>query len=153
MRSPRGSCALTAFANGSLTGFALRTLVRGPRPVLFAMTLLLVPWTVTLALLDTARWYAAPWMKWAWVSFDALLVIALTALLWRWRDWLGVLLAIAVTLDAALTIYQAITWYVPRAGSPALLILTAMVSAAPLIAAVVLWGTVRRQRAMKRGAA
>ncbi len=138
--------ALTAFANGSLIGFALRTVFRGPRPVLWAMTLLLIPWTITLAMLDSARWFPAPWMQWAWVLFDSALIVCLLTLLRRWRQWLGATLALAVTGDALITLVQAITWYVPRMVSWSDYVLTATTVSAPLFAALVLWGTVRRMR-------
>ena len=138
--------ALTAFANGSLFGFAWRTLCRGPQPVLLAMLLLLIPWTFVLAALDTARWYPEPWMQTAWVTFDTVLVIALALLVRRWRSWLGVTIATAVSVDATITLWNAVTWYGPRISSVTDALLTTIACAAPLLAAVVLWGTVRRQR-------
>jgi phosphatidylglycerol lysyltransferase len=138
--------ALTAFAGGSLLRFAWDTLRRGPRPVLVAMTALLVPWTITLGLLDTARWFPEPWMQRAWVTFDALLCVALVMLILRWRSWLGTLVAMAVTADALTTLVQAITWYGPRAATIADWLLIALVCTAPLLAAIVLWGTVSRHR-------
>ncbi len=141
--------ALTAFANGSLGGFGLRTLVRGPRPVLLAMTALLVPWTISLAALDTTRWFAEPWMQRAWVGFDLALVLGLVLLLWKWREWLGVLLASAVSVDATVTLVQALTWYVPRATGVLDLLLIGVVVSAPMLAAVVLWGTVGRERQLR----
>ncbi len=138
--------ALTAFAGGSLLRFAWATLRRGPRPVLVAMTALLVPWTITLALLDTTRWFPDPWMQRAWVTFDALLCIALVVLISRWRGWLGTLVATAVTLDALITVMQAANWYGPRASTITDWLLIALVCTAPLLAAIVLWGTVSRHR-------
>ncbi len=143
------SDALTAFASGSLFSFGMRTLVRGPRPVLLAMTALLVPWTLALFLLDPARWFAEPWMQRAWVAFDVGLLLGLVSLLRRWRDWLGVVLASAVSLDAAVTLGQAIVWYVPRATGALDLMLTGVVVSAPILAAVVLWGTVARERQLR----
>ncbi len=142
--------ALSAFAGGSLAKFALRTLLRGPRPVLLAMTVLLVPWTIALALVDSARWFPAPWVQWSWVTFDTLLFVALLNAFFRWSSRLGLMLAIAVTTDALVTAYQGITWYAPRARSLIDLLLTAVVTAAPLLAAVVLWGTWRRNRIINR---
>lgn len=138
--------ALTAFASGSLWRFAWDTLRRGPRPVLVAMTALLVPWTITLALLDTARWFPEPWMQRAWVTFDALLCVALVILISRWRGWLSTLVATAVTADALITLTQAVTWYGPRAATVTDWLLIALVCAAPMLATVVLWGTVSRHR-------
>jgi phosphatidylglycerol lysyltransferase len=138
--------ALAAFAGGSLWRFAWDTLRRGPRPVLVAMTALLVPWTITLALLDTVRWFPEPWMQRAWVTFDALLCVALVMLISRCRSWLGTLVAAAVTADALTTLVQAITWYGPRAATITDWLLIALVCVAPTLAAIVLWGTVSRHR-------
>lgn len=143
--------ALTAFAGGSVLRFGWRTLSRGPQPVLFALTVLLVPWTVVLALLDAARWYPEPWMQTAWVTFDTALVVALAWLVQRWRMWLGIAVASAVSADALITLWQAVTWYAPRVSSVTDALLTVIACSAPLLAAIVLWGTVRRhQRAQAR---
>jgi len=138
--------ALTAFAHGSLLGFAWRTLCRGPQPVLLAMLLLLIPWTLVLAMLDTTVWFPAPWMQAAWVTFDTVLVIALALLVRRWRTWLGITIASAVSVDATITLWQAVAWYLPRISSVTDALLTGLACAAPLLAATVLWGTVRRHR-------
>jgi phosphatidylglycerol lysyltransferase len=141
--------ALTAFAGGSLVRFGWRTLRRGPRPVLLAMTLLLIPWTAVLAVLPADRWFPAPWMQDAWVTFDAALFVGLSALVVRWRDWLGTALASAVTADASLTGWQAVTWYAPRVEGVLDVLLMAMACAGPLAAAMVLWGTVGRYRVLR----
>lgn len=78
---------LTAFAGG-LAPFALdtlaRLLARIPARVwalgLVALALLLVPWTILLALADGRRWFGDPSIQAAWVVFDAGLVVALLAL-------------------------------------------------------------------------
>ncbi len=139
--------SLTAFADGSLLRFGWRTLLRGPQPVLAAMAALLVPWTLVLALLDTTRWYPAPWMQMAWVGFDVLLAVAIASLAWRWRHGLGVAVALAVSADVAVTLWQAITWYLPRAAGWPDLLWAAVACTAPALAMTVLWGTVRRMRA------
>jgi phosphatidylglycerol lysyltransferase len=136
--------ALTAFAGGSLLRYGWRTLRRGPQPVLAAMAALLVPWTFVLALLDTERWYPAPWMQTGWVAFDVALGAAIGALAHRWRQPLGVAMASAVTADVLVTTWQAITWYVPRASGAAEYLGAAVAVAAPALAAVVLWGRVQR---------
>src|SRR5205814_9554600 len=61
--------ALTAFARGHLSGFGLRTLLRGPAFVVRALAVLLVPWTILLALVG-GRHFPWPWVQAAWVSFD-----------------------------------------------------------------------------------
>lgn len=140
--------ALTAFAGGSLVRFGWRSLLRGPRPVLAAITALLVPWTVVLALLP-ARWFPSLATQRAWVVFDVLLFVGLAMLVSRWRAWLGRTLAVAVSLDAALTAWQAATWYVARATGPTDHLLSLLATAGPLLAAIVLWGTVRRNTVMR----
>lgn len=138
--------ALVAFAGGSLLGFGLRTLWRGPKPVLAAMAALLVPWTVVLLLLPTDRWYPAPWMQWGWAGFDAALCVLIGALAYKWRPAWGVVAAVAVTADVLLTGVQAVVWYLPRVQSAWDVLWTAVACCAPALASVVLWGTVRRQR-------
>ncbi len=141
--------SLSAFAGGSMFGFGWRTLRRGPRPVLIAMTLLLVPWTAVLALLQSPRWFPSVRTHVMWVVFDVLLLIGLAALVRRWRDWLGVALAAAVTLDATLSTWQAAWWYAPRATGVIDHLLMVLACAGPFLAAVVLWGTVARNRLLR----
>lgn len=136
--------ALTAFAGGSLVRYGWRTLLRGPQPVLAAMAVLLVPWTLVLAVLDPARWYPARWVQGAWVSFDIALCVAIAMLAIRWRQRLGVVLASAVSADVLLTTWQAAAWYLPRASSAAEYLGAAIAVAAPALAAAVLWGRVSR---------
>lgn len=140
--------ALTAFAGGSLVRYGWRTLRRGPQPVLAAMAALLVPWTLVLALLDTERWYPAPWVQGAWVCFDLVLGVAIGALAARWRPRLGVMVAGSVTADVLITSWQAVTWYLPRAAGPADYLGAAIAVMAPALAAAVLWGRVRRELQM-----
>lgn len=68
---------LRAFAGGSLWSFGVRTIFRGPRPLLHALELLLVPWTIALALIPTAPWFPSAAIHWAWVAFDIGLILAL----------------------------------------------------------------------------
>jgi phosphatidylglycerol lysyltransferase len=62
--------ALRAFARGSLRAFVLRTILRGPTPVVLALGLALLPWTVLLALAPTTPWFVSRAVQWAWVAFD-----------------------------------------------------------------------------------
>ena len=57
---------LGAFASGGLLRFGLRTLLRGPAVVVSLLAVLLVPWTVLLAVVDNHRWFPHPGLKWAW---------------------------------------------------------------------------------------
>ena len=89
-------------------------------------------------------------MQRAWVAFDVLLIVGLAALVHRWRDWLGTTLALAVSADAALTLWQSVTWYIPHSTGVPDLLLMAIAATGPSLAAVVLWGTVARQRVALR---
>lgn len=142
--------ALTAFAGGSLWRFGWRTLRRGPPPVLALMAALLVPWTVVLALLDTTRWYPAPWMQLGWVAFDAVLCVLLAELSRRWHRALGAFTATLITLDALVTGAQAMTWYGPRVASAWDALWLVIATVAPTVASVVMWGAVTRDAAQRR---
>lgn len=141
--------ALVAFTRVGLVRFALRSLLRGPTAVLRPLALLLVPWTVVLAFAPGEPWFGSPWVKWAWVTFDAALVVALLQLLRRPNVRLTVALAIAVTLDALLTAIQAAVWNVPRAEGPLDYAIIAIACLGPLLAAVVLWGAALRLRRLR----
>jgi phosphatidylglycerol lysyltransferase len=137
--------ALAAFARGSFLRFGGATLLRGPALVVRVLTALLVPWTVLLALAG-ARWFPRPWMQTGWIVFDVLLVGSLSALTLRWRHWLGVAVATAITVDAALTALQVALFDAGGArGSDWIVI--ALSLAGPTLAAVVLWGAVDHRRA------
>jgi len=144
--------ALTAFAGGSLVRYGWCTLLRGPQPVLAAMAILLVPWTLVLAMLDTDRWYPAPWVQGAWVGFDIALCAAIGVLAARWRQRIGAAVASAVTADVLVTTWQAVTWYLPRASGAAEYLGAAVAVTAPALAAAVLWGRVRRGLQMQPSA-
>jgi phosphatidylglycerol lysyltransferase len=104
---------LAAFARGSLTRFALETLARGPRVVVWLLALLLIPWTALLAAAP-ARWFPAPWMQAAWVAFDVALAAAMFSLARRWRAGLANLLIGATAVDALLTTVEVGAWNAPR---------------------------------------
>ena len=136
--------ALAAFAHGSFLRFGGATLLRGPALVVRVLAALLVPWTALLALADE-RWFPARWVQAAWIGFDLTLVAALFALTWRWRHWLGVAVAAAISLDAVLTLAQVTLWDSPHVHGLEWL-LVAVGLAGPALAAVVLWGAVGHRR-------
>lgn len=139
--------ALAAFARGSFVRFGGATLLRGPALVVRALAALLVPWTVLLACAST-RWFPWPWVKSGWVGFDLALVAILFALTLRWRHWLGVAVAAAISADAILTTAQVALYDAPRAhGSVVDWLVIAGSVAGPTLAAVVLWGAVGHRRA------
>ena len=139
--------ALAAFARGSFLRFGGATLLRGPALVVRVLAALLVPWTALLAVADE-RWFPKPWMQTGWVVFDLVLVAALFALTWRWRHWLGVAVAAAISADAVLTPAQVALYDLPRVHGLDWIVV-AISLAGPALAAVVLWGAVgHRARAL-----
>jgi phosphatidylglycerol lysyltransferase len=140
--------ALRAFARGSLRAFVLRTVLRGPTPVVLALGLALLPWTVLLALAPTTPWFVSRAVQWAWVAFDLGLTAGLLALARRWRRWLGLTLAALVTADALLTLAIAVLWNGPRARGPLDVLVLLVACAAPAAGAAILWGAVRRREAL-----
>ena len=137
--------ALAAFAHGSFLRFGGATLLRGPALVVRLLAALLVPWTVLLAVAGT-RWFPAPWVKTAWIAFDVSLVATLFSLTARWRHWLGVVVASAITADAVLTTLQVGLWDGRRARGLDWLAV-ALSIAGPTLAAVILWAAVGHRRA------
>lgn len=174
----RGSRALLdglrAFAGGSLWRFGVRTVLRGPTPLLRALELLLVPWTIVLALAPSSDWFPSVGVHAGWVAFDGALLLLLHVLLHLVRTGQGTarhgrrrvaslatIAAVAVTADAVLTLLQALWWNVPelRAASGASMhdpmvgglarwLIVAVACAGPLLAAPVLWGAAMRLRAL-----
>jgi phosphatidylglycerol lysyltransferase len=132
--------ALAAFARDSFLRFGGATLLRGPAMVVRVLAALLLPWTLLLALTDK-RWFPAPWMQTGWVTFDLILVATLFALTMRWRHWLGVTVAGAISADALLTLAQVLTYDAPRVHGLDWFVV-AVALAGPTLAALVLWGAV-----------
>jgi len=131
---------LTAFARGSLSRFGVETILRGPAFVVRVLAALLVPWTILLASVEARRWFPAPWVKWAWVAFDVVVMLGLFVLSSRFRPRLARLLAAAITLDAVLTLLEALTFNVPRAHTAMDWLVVVVACLAPAGAATVLWG-------------
>lgn len=142
---------LTAFARGSIVRFGLATIARGPLAVLWALTLLLVVWTPALALAPTRRFFPSAIVQHAWVAFDVALIVALLLLCRRHRTWLAVGVALTVTLDALMTALEAATFNVHHAREWLPLDVAAILiaCAGPIVAAIALWGFVRRRSAVQ----
>jgi len=136
---------LAAFARGRLLGFGLETLLRGPAVVVRLLALALVPWTLALAFTPAARWFPSPALKWGWVAFDALLVVALLSLARRWRHRLARLVTAAVAFDAVVTAGEAALWNVPRISTAGAAVVTLAALLAPALAFIVLWRARRRR--------
>jgi hypothetical protein len=60
----------------------------------------------------------------------------------RWRHWLGVTVAGAITADALATFMQVQLYDAPRAGDLVDWLVVAVALAGPALAALVLWGAV-----------
>jgi phosphatidylglycerol lysyltransferase len=130
---------LKAFARGGLLRFGLETFLRGPAIVMRALAVLLVVWTIALALPSSSYFFPATACQYGWVAFDIVLAASLFGLARRWHLWLADLVATAVTLDAVVTLIQAIVYDLPRRrGVLDVLVIIAAVLA-PTIAALMLW--------------
>ena len=138
--------SLAAFTRGGFVRFGVRTLLRGPTSALRVLALLLVPWTLLLALAPVSPWFPAPWVKWAWVGFDGLIAAGLFRLVAHYARPLATALAVATTLDAGLTLAEAGAWNLSHTTSVVDLLALALACGAPIVAAVVLWSA-RRTRA------
>jgi phosphatidylglycerol lysyltransferase len=136
--------SLAAFARGSFARFGVQTLLRGPAIVVRLLAVLLIPWTILLMLAGATQFFPSALVKWSWVGFDVLLAIALFALASRWRRWLGLALAAAVTADSILTLFEVLAYNVPRAHDVIDTIVLLVAWLAPTFAAVTLWGAVSR---------
>ncbi len=145
LAAPRSSWAfvvpgvLRAFAGGGFFRFGLQTALRGPPAIVRLLAALLVPWTAGLFLVDGTKFFPAPWVRGAWIAFDIALCGALFALGRTWRDWLGWLLAAAITADAAVTLAEVATFNLPRLRTLPELLIAAVGVLAPAGASAVLW--------------
>ncbi|PTL83037.1 DUF2156 domain-containing protein [Vitiosangium sp. GDMCC 1.1324] len=131
--------ALTAFAQGSLARFGVATLLRRPLLLVWLITVLLVPWTVLLALPANAHRFPSPLVQWGWVLFDVGLTVGLFSLVRRWRPWLATLLASVIVGDACLTLFEALLYNVPRASGLGDWLVMLVAVLAPSLAAVLLF--------------
>jgi len=130
---------LSAFSRGGLLSFGVRTLMRGPAVVMRALAILLIPWTLVLALPSSAAWFPSEAWRWGWVAFDVAICGSLYFLSERWHPILADVLATAITLDAALTLVQAILFDVPHHDSPLGWLVIVVAILAPTFAAALLW--------------
>lgn len=130
---------LTAFSQGSLLGFGVRTLMRGPAVVMRILAVLLIPWIVILSLPSSAAWFPSEAWRWGWVVFDVVICGALYYLSERWHPRLADVLATLITLDAIITVIQAIVFDLPRHHGPIELIVVVLAVLAPTFAAALLW--------------
>jgi phosphatidylglycerol lysyltransferase len=130
---------LTAFSRGGLLRFGLETLLRGPAIVMRVLAVLLLGWTVTLALPVSTRWFPSATWQWGWVAFDLVVAVSLLSLSYRWRAVLADVVATAVTADAVITLVQAIVFDLPRRRGPFDVLVIVVAVCAPTVAATLLW--------------
>jgi len=130
---------LTAFADGDLVAFGLRTAFRHPRWVTGALAGGLVPWMALLATVSWSALFPTSAARSAWLAFDALMGSALLALAWRFNPRLAKTVRAAALGDAALGTIQLAA--MSAAGRPAGSALLAVLSVlTPLAAAALLSG-------------
>ncbi len=142
---------LRAFAGRGLLGFGLdtarRMLGRVPAKAwaaaLTIMAVMLVPWTLLLWAADGERWFGDPSIQYAWVVFDALMVVALLTLarvVGRARPMapaMAMFLSGATLTDLCLSAVQAFHLHQGVGGWAALFVTAGL--AGPLICTLLLW--------------
>ena len=132
---------LAAFAPGGLVRFGMHTLVHQRSLATAVLGLLLVPWTLGLAMLPTERWFPSAGVQWAWVVFDVLLIALMLPLARRWRPRIAGWLTTLTTLDAMLTLLQVGWWNAFTARGTWDWLLLALGVTGPLLAASFFWAT------------
>jgi lysylphosphatidylglycerol synthetase-like protein (DUF2156 family) len=115
------------------------------RPFLALLTMLLIPWTILLASIDTNAWFPSRLVQCSWVAFDCLLIGLLVLLVSRWRTWLATSLAVLTAADGLLTTWQAWTYNWAKAVTPVEQAITIVAVIGPWLASLYLW-LVRGQR-------
>ena len=139
---------LRAFAGGSLLRFGLGALLRAPPPFLRGVALLLLPWMCALASPSAARFFPRSWLPRVWIPFDLALSLALFWLASRIsrrssKRWLHLLLATLVSVDAVITIAQAVTWNINRLRNLTDAIWVGTACLAPATVAAILWSSLQ----------
>lgn len=137
--------ALVAFTRGGLVRFAARSILRGPRVVLFGMFYALVAWIVGFAFAPTPTIEA----KWIYLGLHVLLASGLlsvvkprrSAAYLRRLSWVFALVAV----DALAMWVVAIRWQIAGHRSWGDHLLPALACLGPTMAAVVLFGAWRRR--------
>lgn len=124
----------------SFIRFGLETLAHAPMFGVRILAVLLVPWTIALALAPTARYFPSRHVQLAWVTWDIVLGVAMLVLASRWRPLLARSLALATLFDAALTIFEVVTDAAPRSRTWVDFTLLALSCVGPLLATSQLWG-------------
>jgi phosphatidylglycerol lysyltransferase len=134
---------LSAFAPAGLVRFGLETLVHQRTLATFLLALLLVPWTLALAMADTASWFPSRAVQLGWAAFDVVLIVLLFSLVRRWRARVAAAVGLLTAADALLTTTQVLFWNVWTARSVGAWLLVSLGCAGPLLAATFFWSTRR----------
>jgi phosphatidylglycerol lysyltransferase len=134
---------LAAFTPSGLVRFGLETLVHQRTLATFLLALLLVPWTIALAVLDTETWFPSRGLQIAWTAFDVLLIVLMFALVRRWRAPLAATVGVLTMVDALLTTLQVLLWNVWTARTFGAWLLVLLGCTGPLLAATFFWSTRR----------
>lgn len=133
---------LVAFGWDSIRRLVARISYRRWAQGLFWLAGLLVPWTAMLASVDGQRWFGSVGTQYAWVTFDAAMVMALAGLGWmvqkgkKRAHTLSIFLAGATFTDFVLTTVQALSLHQNVTGLATLFVTAGMIG--PLFATVLL---------------
>lgn len=130
---------LKAFARGSFLRFGWHTLLHRAPLVTRVLAVLLIPWTIILALAPAQTWFPSPAVQQAWIAADLVLFAGLMVLSDRWRRPLAVALSAAAAADVTLGCVQLATFNAARASGPLSWLAIAAALGAPLFASLFLW--------------
>ena len=130
----------------SFIRFGLETLAHAPSFGVRVLALLLVPWTLALALAPTARYFPSRSVQMAWVTWDIVLGVGMLVLASRWRPMLARALALATLADAALTVIEVVTDAAPRSRTWVDFTLLFLSCVGPILATSQLWGAMAWKR-------
>jgi phosphatidylglycerol lysyltransferase len=133
---------MEAFADGSIPRFLWRTLWTAPEFFVRLLALLLIPWTLALAVATPTDWFPTQIVRGGWIAFDVSLTLALLWLSGRWRRWLAMVVAGCTTLDAGLTGWQVFAFNLPRVHTIGHALAVTASVLAPTVAAAFLWRVV-----------
>ncbi len=137
---------LRAFAEGSLTRFAGRTVIHRAPLVACVLAALLVPWTALL-LIAAPLWFPHPVVQWGWAVFDLLLFVGLLQLARRWSVRMALTLGVLATIDLGLGLLQLLLHTRHHIGGFGDAALVGLALLAPAAAAWFLFTAARRYRA------
>jgi phosphatidylglycerol lysyltransferase len=143
--------SLRAFVPRGFLHFGLRTMVQRAQAVSAVVAGLLLPWTIALALADTAHWFPSRAVHLGWVALDLVMLVGFAALARKFQKRLALGLAACASFDFAASCLQ-FGWYnLPRTEGADWL-LSAIGILGPLACALFLWFSRNRDQLHKAGA-